>query len=164
MYLAAGYGIDGTSNKVLSLNLNSVNNLSQAQSKSWLHLGDLTESIEYANVQFYEDQLFIIGYYGSGKNLQVYDLNTKDTEVYSSVYSTYSSSGVKYAGSWISNGNLTIFGGDNSKMCYQQSGVLSNPGGSYWGDSCDNTKIEGTVIGTRDNGHGREVNYANILK
>merc|ERR1712079_323850 len=143
---------------IQALNLNGVQSLAEAQSRQWSRLGQLTESIEYATLQYHESKLYVISYY-SGNNLQVFDINSGQTTRYSSVYSTSSSSGLAYAGSWISNGNMTIFGGFDSHNCYQQSGILSNPS-VYWGNSCDNTIIEGTVI----SGYGQWVNYANIFK
>ena len=95
----------------------------------------------------------------SGRNLQVFDLKSNTTEKFSNVYSTSFAAGVDYAGSWISNGNMSIFGGENSEPCYQQCGPLDDPG-VYWGDSCDNSIIEGTVI----KGGGQWVGYANVFK
>ena len=106
---------------------------------------------------YFENQLYVAGY-GAGKDIGVFDLESKMVTTYSNVYSTYWASGLRYAGSWIANGNMTLFAGFDSYQCYQQSGFLDNPG-APWGFSCDNSIIEGTVI----SGDGRDVFYANIF-
>ena len=143
---------------VQTLNLDNVDSLPEAQSRQWKTLGHLTDSISSASIQYFSNHLYIVGYY-SGRNLQVFDLKSNTTEKFSNVYSTSFAAGVDYAGSWISNGNMSIFGGENSEPCYQQSGPLDDPG-VYWGDSCDNSIIEGTVI----KGGGQWVGYANVFK
>lgn len=156
IFLVGGYDYSSTKN-IQSLDLSDVSDLRDAQSRSWNTLGSLTYAISSATVQFVSDQLFVIGY-GSGKHLQVFDLQINQNTPYHDVYSTPGHYGVAYAGSWISNGNMTIFGGRESQDCFQQSGYIDNPG-IFWGDSCDNSVIEGTVI----NGSGWQVNSAIIL-
>ena len=72
------------------------------------------------------------------------------------------SSGVEYAGSLISNGNMTIFGGNDAQNCIQQSGNLAEPG-VYWGNSCDNSIIDGTFIEYYTTS-GQEISFVNIFK
>jgi hypothetical protein len=150
---------DTYSKYVRSLDLNGVQNLEAAQDRKWVILGTLTDYLDQGTVQYVSNRLYIIGF-GSGKDLHVFDLETKQDSKYSNVYSTVKEDGVKMAGSWISNGNMTIFGGFDAADCFQQSGIIDNPG-VYWGDSCDNTILEGIVVSYAG---AQEVHFVNILE
>ena len=146
---------------VRSLNMKEVGNLAEAQDRSWIVLGTLSDYLDHGTVQYVSNSLYIIGF-GSGKDLHVFDLETKIDSKYSNVYSTINEKGVKMAGSWMSNGNMTIFGGFDAADCFQQSGMIDNPG-AYWGDSCDNTNLEGIITTQLGDPGAQEVHFVNIL-
>ena len=181
------------------MNLDNVNSLTDAQSRTWTTLGDLDYSEGYASVQYFSNKLYVVGGGVIGNkftsdqqidrynSFQVFDLASNGRKKASSYMYGFSSNfeykigettGIMYAGSWIFNGYMTMFGGEDSSFCTQQSGDLRHitAGQSYhdsWMECDDDSVIEGTMISVMtdpvfgesvNKTSGYQVNYVNIFK
>ena len=109
-------------------------------------------------MQFYQSKLILIGD-DNLTNVQEFVLSDETSDArcnnYGSVFKTLTAySGLRFPGSWVSDGNITLFGGADSANCLQQTGTLNDLGNEYWGDSFlgsdkneNQTNLEGLIRG-----------------
>jgi len=154
------------SNQIYSIDFNDINTYDDAKQRSWKFLDNLSDGVYGATVQLYDSQLFVAGNtYGNPNditagNVYTYNLVTGQLGTYKTVYDSKNTYGTYCPGSFIHNGNMTLFGGLYCpSTCVQQDGNL-NQVGQPWSMSCVDSKY--TKLGGFTSGSAR-VWYTNIF-
>lgn len=147
---------------VQTINFDGVQSLEQAQSKSWTVLGHLDLNVGRVGLQFLQNQLVIIGSYSAPDDVQIFDLDSNTTAVYSYVINHgYNNSGIKDPVSYITDSNIYILGGKTvGQYCVEQTALIYDMDTQWHCIFDDNTGFEGVSNST---GFGSFMSFANAF-
>ena len=109
---------------------------------TWIQLEKLKDGVVYGGIQFYQNLMYVFGQksgYNTYRQLETYDLNTENSELYEFAFSENKIS----VGSFITDSKLSIFGGGSS-LILQETADLDR----VWQFQEVNSSISAKTLGS----------------